>query len=125
MMVFEKKTELWVSVAAIVIGVALAALGQIFPDTAPEWVRITSIIGGSILTALSALGYTIARTAKKIAEGKALAEVEKAEIENALSPDGESALVEMLGNLLGPSEDDGPELVDPPEEPLPEEEPDA
>jgi len=100
MLVEEKKTELWVTLLAITVGVSMSALGQIFPDTTPEWARIASLIGGTILTALSALGYTIARTAKKIAEGKAISEIEKAKIANGISDSGPSALSDIMSALL-------------------------
>lgn len=67
----EKKTELWVTAVAMAIGVVLSVLSQVWPEgSMPEWARITSIIGGSLLTALSALGYTISRTALKISRGQ-------------------------------------------------------
>jgi hypothetical protein len=100
MLVAEKKTELWVTISAVVVGVFLSVLGQIFPETMPEWARVTSLIGGTILTALSALGYTIARTAKKIAEGKAITEIEKAKIENGISEGSPNAISSILGALL-------------------------
>lgn len=103
----EKKTELWVTVAAMTVGAVLSVVSQLYPEDAPEWARAVSIIGGTVLTVFSALGYTIARTAKKIADGKALVEVEKAQ--------AGSIVLDLSGD--DEEDDDSPELVDPPEVP--------
>lgn len=84
----KKTTEFYLSLVATILGAVLAALGAVFPELTsdpeevPEWVRIVSILGGSIMSALGTLGYAASRSKVKAAEQAKEGEIEKAKVES-------------------------------------------
>jgi hypothetical protein len=83
----KKTTEFWVTMLVTCLGAALAALGAIFPElqkdpeSAPEWVRIASILGGTLMVTLAQAGYAVSRGLVKSAEAVKEGKIEAAKQE--------------------------------------------
>ena len=71
-----KTTEFWLTILANIVGLAMEVLGAV-EEVAPEnqWVRISLVLGGLGLQALSGFGYVASRTALKKAEAIVKAKV--------------------------------------------------
>lgn len=63
------KIKLWLTGAVTVLSALVAAVAGLYPpEEVPEWARITTAVGGSLVAALGALGFRsklVATKAKK------------------------------------------------------------